>query len=272
MRNLMRNKKILYISQEITPYLKATPLGTTCQMLPHKVQEKGFEVRTFMPKYGCINERRNQLHEVIRLSGMNLVIDDTDHPLIIKVATLQASRMQVYFIDNDEYFQHHAVKDLEIKETSEENDERLIFFSRGVMETVKKLRWEPAAIHCSGWVTALAPMYIKKLYADDPTIGPAKIIYSLFDDSFSGTLDPRFVEKLKMEGFTDEDLLPVTSAPVDCITLNKLAIRYADGIIQASPDVPAELLEYTKELGKAFLPYQGEEIQAEKVVEFYENI
>ena len=159
----MRNKKILYISQEITPYLKASHLGSTCQMIPHKVQENGFEVRTFMPKYGCINERRNQLHEVIRLSGMNLQVDDTDHPLIIKVATLQASRMQVYFIDNDEYFQHHAVKDLEIRETPEENDERLIFFVRGVMETVKKLRWEPAVMHCSGWVTSLSPMYIKKL-------------------------------------------------------------------------------------------------------------
>lgn len=272
MRNLMRNKRILYISQEMTPYLKATPLGSTCQMLPHKVQEKGFEVRTFMPKYGCINERRNQLHEVIRLSGMNLVIDDTDHPLIIKVATLQASRMQVYFIDNDDYFQHHVVTDLEIRETPEENDERLIFFSRGVMETVKKLRWEPAAIHCSGWASALAPLYIKKLYADDPTIGPAKIIYSLFDDIFPDTLNERFVEKLKMEGFTDEDIAPLTTDPVDCLALNKLAIKYADGVTQASAEVPQELMDYAKELGKPFLPYQGEEIQAAPVIEFYENL
>lgn len=272
MPNLMRNKKILYISQEITPYLKATPLGTTCQMLPHKVQEKGFEVRTFMPKYGCINERRNQLHEVIRLSGINLVIDDTDHPLIIKVATLQASRMQVYFIDNDEYFQHHAVKDLEIRETPEENDERLIFFVRGVMETVKKLRWEPAVMHCSGWVTTLSPMYIKKTYADDPTIGPSKVVYSLFDDTFPGTLDPRFVEKLKTDGFTSDELAPLGEDPVDCIALNKLAIKYADGVIQASPNVPEELVEYARSLGKPFLPYQGDEIDAPKVIEFYQSL
>ncbi len=268
----MRNKKILYISQEITPYLKASHLGSTCQMIPHKVQENGFEVRTFMPKYGCINERRNQLHEVIRLSGMNLQVDDTDHPLIIKVATLQASRMQVYFIDNDEYFQHHAVKDLEIRETPEENDERLIFFVRGVMETVKKLRWEPAVMHCSGWVTSLSPMYIKKTYADDPTIGPSKIVYSIFDDTFEGTLDPRFVEKLKMDGFTDEDIEPLGNGPVDCIALHKLAIKYADGVIQALPEVPAELLEYAESLGKPFLPYAGEEIDAPAIVEFYKNL
>jgi starch synthase len=247
-------------------------MGTACQMLPHRVQENGLEVRTFMPKYGCINERRNQLHEVIRLSGINLVIDDTDHPLIIKVATLQASRMQVYFIDNDEYFQHHAVKDLEIHETPEENDERMIFFVRGVMETVKKLRWEPSVMHCSGWVSALSPMYIKKTYADDPTIGPSKVVFSIFDDAFDGTLDARFVEKLKMDGFTDADIEPLTSAPVDVIALNKLAIRYSDGVIQASEHVPQELIDYAASLGKPFLPYQGEEVDAVPVIEFYKSL
>ena len=272
LRIYMGKKKILYISQEITPYLKPTALGEVCQKLPHKVQEHGIEVRTFMPKYGCINERRNQLHEVIRLSGMNLVIDDTDHPLIIKVATLQASRMQVYFIDNEDFFQHHAVSDLEIKVTPEDNDERMMFFVRGVMETVKKLRWEPFVVHCSGWVTALAPMYMKKLYADDPTIGPAKIVYSIFDDSFEGTLDPRFVEKLKQEGFTDDDLVPLTGEPVDSVALGKLAIRYADGVIQASQNVSKDLVDYAASLGKPFLPYEGEETDAEAVVDFYESL
>jgi starch synthase len=266
------NKKILYISQEITPYLKHSALGEISQKTPHKVQEHGFEVRTFMPKYGCINERRNQLHEVIRLSGMNIVIDDTDHPLIIKVATLQASHMQVYFIDNDDYFQHHAVTDLEIRETPEDNDERMMFFVRGVMETVKKLRWEPIVVHCSGWVTSLAPIYMKKLYADDPTIGQSKIVCSLFDDTFDGTLDPRFVEKLKQEGFTDEDLQPFGDAPIDCVTLNKLAIRYSDGVIQSSKDVPQELVDYAASLGKPFLPYGGEEIDAKAIVDFYASL
>lgn len=184
-------KKALYISQEVTPYLRESFQGHICQELPARVQENGYEARTFMPKYGCINERRNQLHEVIRLSGLNIPVDDADHPLIIKVATLQSSKMQVYFIDNDDYFQHHAVTDLEIRETPDDNDERVIFFTRGVMETVKKLRWEPAVIHCSGWVTALAPLYLKKAYNEDPTVGKAKVVYSIFNDPFDGTLDQR---------------------------------------------------------------------------------
>lgn len=271
-RLMSKNNKILYISQEITPYLKATELGAMCQNLPHKVHEKGYEVRTFMPKYGCINERRNQLHEVIRLSGMNLVIDDTDHPLIIKVATLQSSRMQVYFIDNEDYFQHHAVSDLEIRETPEENDERLIFFVRGVMETVKKLRWVPAVIHCSGWITALAPLYIKKMYADDPTIGKVKVVTSLFTDSFPGSLDPRFVEKLKMEGFSDADLEPLGSGPVDCDTLNKLAIRYSDGVIETSPDINPDLAAYAASQGKPVIRIDGENLDAAPVVDFYNSL
>ena len=268
----MEAKKVLFISQEVSPYVPDTPMSLLGRNIPQGVHGKEFEVRIFTPKYGCINERRNQLHEVIRLSGMNLVIDDTDHPLIIKVATLQASRMQVYFIDNEDFFQHHAVSDLEIKVTPEDNDERMMFFVRGVMETVKKLRWEPFVVHCSGWVTALAPMYMKKLYADDPTIGPAKIVYSIFDDSFEGTLDPRFVEKLKQEGFTDDDLVPLTGEPVDSVALGKLAIRYADGVIQASQNVSKDLVDYAASLGKPFLPYEGEEINAKAVVDFYESL
>lgn len=265
-------QKILYISQEITPYLRETPMGLVNKVLPQKVQEKGYEARAFMPKYGCINERRNQLHEVIRLSGINLVIDDSDHPLIIKVATLQSAKMQVYFIDSDDYFQHHAVTDLEIRETPADNDERIMFFTRGVMETVKKLRWEPAVIHCSGWVTALAPLYLKKAYAEDPTIGGCPVVYSLFDDSFEGTLDPRFKEKLLLDGFSEEDLRSLGDTPTDVKALNKLAIDHADGIIQASAEVDPELVEYARSLGKPFLPYQGEEIDAAPVVEFYDSI
>ena len=261
--------KILYISQEIAPYLRETPMSLLGRNLPSMVQEHGFEARAFMPKYGCINERRNQLHEVIRLSGINLVIDDTDHPLIIKVATLQPAKMQVYFIDSDDYFQDHAVTDLEIRETPADNDERIIFFTSGTMETVKKLRWEPAMIHCSGWATALVPLYLKKIYNDDPTVGGSPVVYSLFDDSFEGTLDPRFKDKLRFDGFTDEDL---GDGPVDAITLNKLAIDYADGIIQASESIPQELLDYAAAAGKPFLPYQGELTDATSVVDFYRSL
>lgn len=268
----MDNNKVLYIAQEITPYLPVTTLSALGKQLPQSIQEKGFEVRTFMPKYGNINERRNQLHEVIRLSGMNIIIDDNDHPLIIKVATLQPSRMQVYFIDNEDYFQHHAVSDIEIRQTPEDNDERIIFFVRGVVETVKKLRWEPSIIHNIGWISALAPLYLKRVYNDDPSFRASKIVYSLVDDGFEGTLDPRFVEKLKMEGFTDEDLSQISDGPVDYRSLMRLAIAYSDGVIQTSLDADPELVAFAKESGIPFLAYPGEDNNAQAYIDFYQSL
>ena len=265
--------KVLYISQEITPYLPENPMSALGQELPQGIQELGYEVRTFMPKYGCIKERRNQLHEVIRLSGLNIVIDDSDHPLIIKVATLQPTRMQVYFIDNDDYvLRGQSAKDLEINLMPEDNDERIMFYVRGVVETVKKLRWDPTLIHCSGWVTALAPIYLKKLYSDDPAFKNAKIVYSVFNDGFEGTLDPRMMEKLEMEGLSKEDLASIASGPVDFITLNKLAIDYSDAVVQASPEIAPELLDYIQKSGKPFLPYPGETGYVEKYAKFYESL
>ncbi len=265
----MSSQKVLYISQEITPYLPSTEMSVLGQKLPHRIQEKGFEVRTFMPKYGCINERRNQLHEVIRLSGMNLIIDDTDHPLIIKVASLQAARMQVYFIDNDDYFQHHLVTDLETNTHPEENDERIMFFARGVMETVKKLRWEPQLIHCSGWISALAPLYLKKRYNEDPSFRSAKVVYALFGNGFKDTLNPRFAEKLTMEDLTKDDIKQLGDAPVNHNTLSKLAMDYSDGIVIASPDVDQELVEYARQTGKPILEYTDAENPAQEYADFY---
>ena len=252
--------KVLYISQEIEPYLPSSPLSTLGRVLPQGIQEKGAEVRTFMPRYGAINERRNQLHEVIRLSGMNIIIDDTDHPLIIKVATLQPTRLQVYFIDNDDYFMRHTSAGLETSTHAENNDERTIFFVRGVVETVKKLRWEAAIVHCTGWITALAPLYLKHVYNEDPSFRECKIVYSLHNSAFEGTLDDRMVEKLKSEGFSDAQLASLMDGDgkVDFIKLNKLAIDFADGIVESSEGVPAELIEYAKATGKPFLPYPGE--------------
>ena len=157
----MSKTKILFVTQEMIPYMPETEIAKTCRELPQAIQERGHEIRTFMPKYGSINERRNQLHEVIRLSGMNLIIDDTDHPLIIKVASIQAARMQVYFTDNDDYFQR-KVGEVMDEANREDNDERSIFYARGVLETVKKLRWEPDIIHCHGWLSSLVPLYVKK--------------------------------------------------------------------------------------------------------------
>ena len=264
--------KVLFISQEIAPYLADNEFSLFGRDLPQAIQEAGVEVRTFMPRYGIINERRNQLHEVIRLSGLNIVIDDTDHPLIIKVATLQPSRMQVYFIDNDDYFLRHTSEGLETAIMPADNDERIIFFVRGVVETVKKLRWEPSIIHCTGWVTSLTPLLLKRVYADDPSFANTRIVYSLYDNNFEGTLDPRMAEKLRMDGFTDEDIKSLLGSDVNCRMLNKIAIDYADAIIQSSPTIDPELIEYAKNSGKPFLPYSGEENIAEKYLEFYRSL
>ena len=272
--NLMATNKVLYISQEITPYLPKSPISVLGQKLPQSIQEKGFEVRTFMPKYGCINERRNQLHEVIRLSGMNLIIDDTDHPLIIKVATLQPARMQVYFIDNEDYFLHHSgeEKELEINKYPDENDERIMFYVRGVVETVKKLRWEPTIVHCSGWISALAPIYLKRIYNEDPSFRASKVVYAIHDEKFDGTLNSRFEEKLKMDGFSEDDIKTIANNPVDYLALNKLAIDHADAIVQASAEISPELEEYIKASGKPFLPFPGEEDYVDAYANFYASL
>lgn len=252
----MEITKALFLSQEITPYLPETTMSLLGRNIPQSLQESGTEVRTFMPKYGRINERRNQLHEVIRLSGLNIVIDDTDHPLIVKVATLLPSRMQVYFIDNDDYFHRNGATELEIASMPEDNDERIMFFARGVIETVKKLRWVPSLVQCDGWATALAPLYIRRMYADDPTLRDSKIVVALYGNDTPAPLDPRMVDKLKMDGFSDEDIAELASSgSIDAVTLGKIAIRYADAVIQAVPDVSDELLEFAKASGKPFMEY-----------------
>lgn len=268
----MSNSKVLFISQEITPYLPESEIANMGHDLPQGMQEHGYEVRTFMPKYGLINERRNQLHEVIRLSGMNLIIDDTDHPLIIKVATLQPSRMQVYFIYNEDYFQKNTDKELETIQSPELNDERAIFFARGTIETVKKLRWEANVVHCQGWLSALAPMFIRKVYADDPSFRDSKIVYSLFGSHFDGTLDPRFEEKLRMEGFDDEDLKTIIGKPVDFDTLAKLALAHSDGVVIHTEDVSQELIDFIAENKIPCLYYKEGEGMFDKCSEFYKTL
>lgn len=268
----MDSKKVLFISQEVAPYLPESPLSVFGRDVPQGIHGKEFEVRTFSPKYGCINERRNQLHEVIRLSGMNLIIDDTDHPLIIKVATLLPSRMQVYFIDNDDFFQSLPEKGLETDLLPDDNDERVMFFTMGVVETVKKLRWHPAIIHCSGWVSAIAPLYLRKKYTDDPAFRDSKIVYAIHPESFDGTFDSRFVEKLRLSGFGEEDLQAFGADPVDFRALNRMAIDLADAVIQATADVDSDLVSYAKASGKPFLDYDGDGELPRKYTDFYRSL
>lgn len=264
-------KNVLFISQEIAPYLPDTPMSKVGFDIPQNLQEQGVQVRTFMPKYGIINERRNQLHEVIRLSGMNLIIDDSDHPLIIKVATLP-SRAQVYFIYNDDYFAHTLTKELETVTSPDDNDERSIFFVRGVIETVRKLRWIPQIIHCSGWITALAMVYMRELFSDDPSFRDAKIVYSLWDDDLSKPLDSRMGIKLKDDGISDSTLADIMDKPVDLAMLTRLVLKHCDGVIQSSPNVSQELIDIAKESGLPFLPHMEGNDYVQKYLEFYKTL
>jgi starch synthase len=268
----MDAKRILFITSEISPYLPESEIASICRALPQGIQERGKEIRTFMPKYGNINERRNQLHEVIRLSGMNLIIDDTDHPLIIKVASIQSARMQIYFIDNEDFFQRKYTVHDDKRNEFEDNDERCIFYARGVLETVKKLRWVPDLVHCHGWITALAPLYIKKAFADDPCYKNAKIVYSVYNDDFKSPLRDVFAQKLILDGVTDGDLKSIQGAK-DFVALSKLAIDHSDGVIQSSKNIHPEVAEYAKnKKNKPFLEYQPEEIYMDTFNEFYDKI
>jgi starch synthase len=239
-------KKILFINQEIAPYVPDSEMSLLGRDLPGSIQENGFEIRTFMPKWGVINERRGQLHEVIRLSGMNLIIDETDHPLIIKVATIQSVKVQVYFIDNDDYFSRRQMDKDEAGEDYADNGERAIFFARGVLETVKKLRWVPDIIHCQGWMSAVVPFYIKTAYHDEPSFANTKVVTSLFDKSMKSGLDPNFKRCLEFREATAELLKPYNDQ-FDFDELAKLAIDYSDGIVEAVKGVNQNLLGYANE-------------------------
>jgi starch synthase len=266
----MEKKRVLFVNQEITPYLPETPLSKIGRFLPQKIQEKGKEIRTFMPRYGLVNERRNQLHEVIRLSGMNLIIDDIDHPLIIKVASIQQARMQVYFIDNEDFFHRKFLFRDKSKKFFDDNDERTVFFSKGVLETVKKLGWAPDIIHTHGWFSSLLPFYVRTAYKDSPIFNDLKIICSLYDDEFSESFKSGFVDKIKMNGIEDSQLGHYKNGSY--VSLMKGVIDNSDAIIMGSPSINAELLEYAKASGKPMLEYQGEEDYFNAYNDFYDQI
>ena len=268
---MAKANKVLFINQEIAPYVSESETALIGRQLPQSIQEKGHEIRIFMPKWGDINERRNQLHEVIRLSGMNLIIDDTDHPLIIKVASIQSARMQVYFIDNDDYFQNRLQATDENGEEYEDNDDRTIFYARGVLETVKKLRWCPDIIHCHGWISVLAPLYLKKAYKEEPSFRNSKVIYSLYDDDLKQPFHPEYATKLLLKGITKKDVADL-KAPIDYVKVCKMAIDYADGIVQQTQHVNEELLEYARQSGKPFLEYQDPEHLPDACDQFYDRV
>ena len=262
--------KILFINQEISPYVPDTTLSVMGRDLPSKMQEEGLEIRTFMPKWGNINERRGQLHEVIRLSGMNLVIDDTDHPLIIKVASIPQTRLQVYFIDNDDYFMKRKMATDENGEEYDDNGERAIFFARGVLETVKKLRWTPDVIHCQGWMGYIVPLFVKAAYNTEPAFADAKVVTSVFADGLTKDIGDNFKNCLEFKDVT-VDSLSAYKDDFDFMELSKLAIDHSDAVVEAEAGACPELIEYAKSKGIPVLAYPGEDY-TEACKKFYEEL
>lgn len=269
--SLYMAKKVLFIIQEITPFDPETQKSTVGRYLPQYIQDLRNEIRIFTPKWGDINERRNQLHEVIRLSGMNLIIDETDHPLIIKVASLQAAHMQIYFIDNDDYFmKRHMITD-ENGVEYQDNGERAIFYARGVLETVKKLRWVPDIVHVHGWISALAPLYIKKAFADEPSFRDCKVITSVSAPEFKNDLGEHARACIPFKDINDTDL-DVIKESYSYNDLMKLAVKFSDGIILDTPDVDDSVIEYAKSINLPILDYKPLEEIKHAYDEFYDKI
>jgi starch synthase len=249
----MAKTKLLIVTHEMSPFLELTKISEITRQLPQAMQDKGFEIRILMPRFGNINERRNRLHEVIRLSGMNIVIDDNDNPLIIKVASIPAARMQVYFLDNEDYFQRkHVFRDKDNKFYAD-NDERTIFFCKGALETVKKLGWSPDIVHCHGWMTSLVPAYIKTTYKNDPTFKNSKVVYSLYEDCFTETMNTDLYKKAVMNSMTVEDTKVFEKA--DCNSLHIGAITYSDAVVLADENLNSDVLKFVKDSNKPTLAF-----------------
>ncbi len=266
----MKKAKVLFISSEIFPYLESSEIANISRYLPQGIQERGREIRTFMPRFGNINERRNQLHEVIRLSGMNLIIDDSDHPLIIKVASIQSARMQVYFIDNEEYFQRKSVFRDAKKKFFKDNDDRTIFFCRGVLETVKKLGWSPDLIHCHGWMTSLVPLFIKTSYKEDPLFKNAKVVYSVYNDGFDEPLNDDYHKKVLMDGITQNDLKELKTSSY--LGLTASAIAKSDAVIKGSPEISPAVEALIKKSSRQVLDYQSPDNYIDAYSSFYDEV
>lgn len=265
----MNGKKVLFVSSELVPYLPENDVSLMSYEAPRMVNSKGGQIRIFMPRYGNINERRHQLHEVIRLSGMNLVINDMDQPLIIKVASIPKERIQVYFIDNEEYFKRKATFTDEEGALFPDNDERAIFFAKGVVETVKKLNWSPDIIHVHGWMASLLPVYLREYYADEPLFADSKIVTSVYGKSFEGSLNPEMNKKLTFDKIPEHCIARIS--PPTYNNLLKAAVDYSDAVILAAEELPDELKGYVEQLEKPVLPYVPLQEFEEAYTEFYDT-
>ena len=266
----MKNRKILYVSSEVVPYLPESEISSMSFEIPKMVNKQGGQIRIFMPRYGNINERRHQLHEVIRLSGLNLVINDLDMPLIIKVASIPKERIQVYFIDNEEYFKRKATLRDRDNKLFEDNDERAIFFAKGVFETIKRLNWPPDIIHIHGWMAALLPLYLKNIYKDEPIFQNSKIVTSLYGNEFDKTLNKNMMNKILFDEIDDSYITELSKPTYE--NLMKVAIDSSDAVIRGSENISSEINEYLKKYKNPILDFQPIDSFAEPYMDFYNNL
>ncbi len=230
----MSKLRILYVASEINPFLQTSEVADFVRRLPQGMQERGMEIRILVPRFGTINERKNRLHEVVRLSGINIAVGEEEKPLVIKVASIPNAKLQVYFIDNEDYFHRKSVFFDKEDKFYEDNDERAIFFCKGVIETVKKLGWAPDIVHCNDWITSLIPMYLKTTYKNDPIFQNAKCVFTVYDNSFNHKFNQSIIEKVKMIDIEDSMLVNLKSA--DYEGLIKLGAEYSDAVIRAEEE------------------------------------
>lgn len=260
--------RILYVTQEMDPYTAISEVSEAFKRLPQFVNDKSHEIRVLMPKYGLINERRHRLHEVVRLSGMNIIVNDEDYPLIIKVASLPGARLQVYFLDNEEFFKRKYAFINEAGKPFDDNVERMVFFCKGVMETVRKFGWPPEIIHCHGSLTALIPLFVKKVYHNDPIFKDAKVLYSAYTDLLSQTLNKSFEEIAAINDLDAQDLANYKGEKA--INLNKGAMHFSDAVFMGTAAIEEEYSNLMK--NKPHLPFMEESELLPAMVDFYKKI
>lgn len=266
----MNTKNILYVCSELLPYMPETELSKTSFEVARSLNNAGAQIRIFTPRYGNINERRHQLHEVIRLSGMNLVVNDIDVPLVIKVASIPKERIQVYFIDNDDYFSREAFFTDEEGKLFADNDERAIFFAKGVAETIKKLNWTPDIIHIQGWMSALLPLYLRTYYKDEPIFANSKIVSSFHNDTFEGNLNKKLNQKILFDGIAKEKVKALSTPSFS--NLMRIAAEYSDGIIAFGESVSEEFEKIIKKTKKPVLNTCEKQPFEEEHLQFYEKL
>lgn len=252
---MVTKKRILFIANEMSPYLELTEFSEIVNKLAIKANDSGYEVRCIMPRFGTINERRHRLHEVVRLSGINISIENDDYPLQIKVASLPNARLQVYFLDNEDMFKRKFVFNDENETWYDDNGIRSIFYCKGALETVKKFGWPPDIIHCSGWMTGLIPLFLKTAYKKEPVFSNSKILYTLGQNTFDEGLGSDFLKLSAISNIIkDKDLEPYS----DCNNLSMLkgGATYADAISFGDADVDKKLVDtFSKVKGKKVIQY-----------------